>query len=553
MPAPNTLILRFRDLVTSTGDTLARHREIVAKPPGQVWWGWWHKDGERAPYREFKQLAVVARSPAGLDILLFDSGRKTLHKAHCTEIKWETDEAIEAPDPALTPSYYRRQRYRAWFRFDRIEDYDTSDAPTKGDPVAIERALRAWSYRRVDGFFDVRPSRFDAFYDKRVHSLEELRQQDRSIWFLQPFEEAHRIHEVSLLDARTLKPENYPATYEQIEEDSLLWLSDTHWSVDHHHAFADPADRSRPGERSLDVALQRELAGPVHTQFSRGGPPLAWGGILHTGDVTWRAAAGEFEQGYSALGQLLDGRSSYRLAMCPGNHDLAFSTDPADKDTPIRHTGPRARAGWVDFYKSLFYIPPTNTLASGRRFLMGNTVPVEIACLNSCHLQQHKDLFQGHGWIGDDQLEEVELGMGWRDRPARAFRMVMLHHHVVPVTHRELPRAGASYSVVLDAVALLRWCVKFGVRLILHGHMHQPHVTRLSMRNEAGAWHTITIASMGSSGVEQGHLGEVGKNTFGLLRFADDAAELTWHTVHRTNPSEELTTLAVRVPYRGEP
>ena len=80
--------------------------------------------------------------------------------------------------------------------------------------------------------------------------------------------------------------------------------------------------------------------------------------------------------------------------------------------------------------------------------------------------------------------------------------------------------------------------------------MHQPHVTRLSLRNEEGAWHTITIAAMGSTGVEPNHLGEVAKNTFGLLRFHDTAVDITFHTLHRTNPSEELKALAVSVPYR---
>jgi 3',5'-cyclic AMP phosphodiesterase CpdA len=290
----------------------------------------------------------------------------------------------------------------------------------------------------------------------------------------------------------------------------------------------------------LDVAIERELG-------------QRFGGILVTGDVTWRADPREFDLAIAELVRLNQSRSPYRIAVVPGNHDLAFSPNPAEKDTPVTVTDASARAAWErGFYEKLFYIAPPEHLASGRRFLVGNAVPVEVACLNSSHLQQHKEAFQGHGFIGDDQLEAVERGMGWADRPPRdlPFRVVMLHHHVVPVTHREIPRLHGNYSVVLDAVALLRWCVRHGVRLVLHGHMHQPHVTRLSLRRDDGRWHTLTIAAMGSSGVESSHLGEVAKNTVGTLRFGDDAVDLRFWTIHRTNPTEELERLAVRVPYR---
>ncbi len=528
-----SLILRFRDLVTSPGDTLALHRHILGGTRRQprVWWGWWNKAGERAPAELFQHLQGVAHK-SGLDVFLFDSGRSRLHRARCTDIQWKAAPFV-SPKRVATPAYYRDQQYLAWFELASIADEEVDAAE-----------LGRWSYHRVDAFFEDRPSRFDAFYDKQVSSAEELRQQDRSIWFVRPFRAEDRTNVVSLLDARTLKPSNFPTIYEQLEEDTLLWMSDTHFSVDDHHAFPRPDGQvERPGERPLELALEREVG-------SR-----KVGGFLISGDVSWRAEPEEFAQAREMIWRLLGRRSPYRVALCPGNHDIAFSRDPAKKDAPIKNAAPEARKAWEEeLWAKLFYLPPPPCLASGRRFLVGNAVPVEIACLNSSHLQQHPKLFQGHGWLGDDQLELVEREMGWAERPPRAvpFRVVMLHHHVVPVTHRELPRANASYSVVLDAVALLRWCVRHGVRLILHGHMHQPHVTRLSMRDEAGEWHTITIAAMGSTGVEPNHVGEVAKNTFGLLRFGDEAVDITFHTVHRTNPSEELKNLAVRVSYREE-
>ncbi|MDP2314218.1 MAG: metallophosphoesterase [Pseudomonadota bacterium] len=530
-----SLILRFRDLVTSPGDTLRQHTELLGPRKPRVWWGWWNKAGERAPAEVFQHLQSVAQK-SGLDLLLFDSGRSRVHRARCTDVHWKATPGPSPKKPS-TPSYYREQQYLAWFE---LESIDLAELHPE--------TLHAWTYHKINAFFEKAPSRFDAFYDKQVASPEELRQQDRSIWFVRPFKVEDRTNVVSLLDARTLRPSNFPKTFEQMEEDTLLWLSDTHFSVDGHHNFPQPPGPQdppveRPGERPIEHAIQRELGA------------TKVGGLLLTGDISWRADPAEFVQARNMIWRLLGLRSSYRVALVPGNHDLAFSKDPAKKDAPIKFVGAESKRAYEEeLYAKLFYLPPPPCLASGRRFLVGNAVPVEVACLNSSNLQQHKKAFQGHGFVGDDQLELVEKEMGWTSVPTRAlpFRIVMLHHHVVPVTHRELPQANASYSVVLDAVALLRWCVKHRVGLILHGHMHQPHVTKLSLRNEEGAWHTITIAAMGSSGVVANHLGEVAKNTFGLLRFGDDALDLTFHTLHRTNPTEELKALAVSVPYRQE-
>jgi hypothetical protein len=53
-----------------------------------------------------------------------------------------------------------------------------------------------------------------------------------------------------------------------------------------------------------------------------------------------------------------------------------------------------------DFYENLFYMKPNEYISPGRRFLLGKAVPVEIVCLNSSYLTQHKDLFQGAWFPG---------------------------------------------------------------------------------------------------------------------------------------------------------
>ena len=114
---------------------------------------------------------------------------------------------------------------------------------------------------------------------------------------------------------------------------------------------------------------------------------------------------------------------------------------------------------------------------------------VDIVALNSSLLQQHPNfqvdesgnvtspLFQGQGFLGADQLDVAAREFRWDTSafsPLRALRVVVLHHHIVPVTEAEVAVAGGNYSMVLDAERLTRWLVRHRVNLVLHGHQHQP-------------------------------------------------------------------------------
>jgi hypothetical protein len=80
--------------------------------------------------------------------------------------------------------------------------------------------------------------------------------------------------------------------------------------------------------------------------------------------------------------------------------------------------------------------------------------------------------------------------------------------------------------------------------LVLHGHMHQPGIARvtrpLEVNNPSAGAHSFTVVAMGSTGVAQAHLGETPQNTFGVLDFVDGVPTVAVHTVHHTNPTSML-------------
>jgi hypothetical protein len=440
MAAFSSIILRFRDLSNPAGTTtVAEHQKIITAQK-YAWWGWWHKQGETVPETAFRAiLAEIAKSKR-YPIYLFDSGKGTLQRAFLVDIKWDnTLIPIPTPERPCTPDYYGDAHYLAWFKLDEIQPADLSDAE-----------LRNWSYVRVDEFFETRKSVFDAFYDKRLASFMELRNQDRTIWFIRPTTSTDAVHEIHVYDRSKTTPSNFPEEIIQLHTPNLLWVSDPHFSTDN-HAF--PKD---PGQSKLNLseAIRRDL-GNCGIQTV--------GGLVISGDLTWRSGQDEFDWATKFIEDIKSWAkiTASQILVCPGNHDLTFSKEPWTKGTPATETGEPSRAEYTAFYERLYEVKPTPELACGRRFWIPDGDIVDITSLNSSVLQQIDGAFQGQGFLGIPQLESAANSMKWsRDHSrAKGFRICMLHHHVVPILHREHPNIGTAASVVYDAGAFMRWLV----------------------------------------------------------------------------------------------
>lgn len=492
------VVLRFRDLATGEGETIRLHHEICCKHDA-VWWAWWKKSGETVPGDTFRRL--IDKLP-NVRFFLFDSGQHLLYPAECSKIEWSADhKPVASPEKSLTPTYYCDQKYVAWFRLTRI------DEPVEN----AERTLQEHTYLEVSELFESKKSQYDIFYGKQVRSLAELKQQDRTVWFLRGFLESDRTNDVMLLQAKQVEPAHFPEEYASSQSTHLLWVSDLHFSSAH-HAFP---KATTPNTSPLALAIEHTAKAHQVEDFA---------GVLVSGDLTWKATEDEFGMFRGFLGQMLRSPSSldtYRLAICPGNHDLAFTATPQNKAAAISDeiNPDAARAEYARLYRDLFYLAPNEYLAMGRRYLLGKHFPLEVACLNSSLLEQKKDWFQGQGFVGQQQLDAVAEGMGWKtsspNTAPRAFRVVMMHHHLVPVSYASEPWGGVQYSVVLDAGRLRRWLEEHQVDLLLHGHMHEDFVTELT-RPDQSQQGPLRVVGLGSTGVTAGHRGQQ-PNVFGVL------------------------------------
>lgn len=544
MPPPEikTLILRFRDLSTSRGDTIARHQSIADGPAGSVWWGWWNKEGETIPDAAFRAVAVAAAEPEGLELLLFDSDRQLVYQARCVEIFWDRLLEPVSPEknPDLVPGYYKERRCLAWFRF----------ASILSEPLP-ESTLQTYSYVEVPDFFTSGESGYKPFDGKRIASARELKQQNRTIWFVRDVRPGDLTHEIKLFDSHQVEPGDFPKEHIVSSSTDLLWVSDLHFSEDGHHAFAleSHPTRGRSAWESIRGKIEDDL----------GLKTVA--GVIASGDFAWKAAPAEFDQArrsfFDAVRDWNKELKNYNFLVCPGNHDIRFSDDPADKTKSVDVAPEEARAAYEAFYQALYFKKPNEFLSCGRKFLLGGAIPVEIACLNSSLLVQKEGLFQGQGFVGEEQMKNAAHELGWaanREGP-RALRIVVLHHHLLPVSYSETPYEGWQYSLTLDAEALMRWLLKHEVDLVLHGHQHQPFYSQIvrpiDLEGEDQTLREITVVGMGSTGVAQGHLGESRHNMFALLHFDAGKVQLRFFSIDSKNPSQKFFERSVDLSARS--
>jgi Icc protein len=183
--------------------------------------------------------------------------------------------------------------------------------------------------------------------------------------------------------------------------------------------------------------------------------------VVLTGDSTddgegWELVDAAFSR-WSARG---------RLFVIPGNHDL-YRFPIASSARP-RPTQDSKRARWRDFAHRIgLELEPCG---AWKRFL--GEADAVIVGLDSCGRRQ-RAFFRQNGAIGPAQLEWLR-GLGktneWR---AARHRLVLFHHHVVPLPHGVGRRAPTEIGMRLDdAVAFAEALNEVGATLVMHGHRH---------------------------------------------------------------------------------
>ncbi len=165
-----TIILRFRDLVTENGGTIAEHRKLLDRHK-EVWWGWGMKQYETVPYAILSELGERIAAGDTPTIFLYDTGQTQLYRATLKDIRVAPlNDVIATPEPTKMPFYYQHGRYPAWYLLTSIEPQPWAECEFYYDafPTKPERGGELLGLLK-----------------RRVDSLDQLRHIDVTLWAIQ--------------------------------------------------------------------------------------------------------------------------------------------------------------------------------------------------------------------------------------------------------------------------------------------------------------------------------------------------------------------------------
>jgi 3',5'-cyclic-AMP phosphodiesterase len=210
--------------------------------------------------------------------------------------------------------------------------------------------------------------------------------------------------------------------------------------------------------------------------------------VVITGDITDDGAGWELVE--AAFARWKD---KGRLFAIPGNHDLYLF--PIRGSGRPRPTAESKRAAWRAFAARI----GLDVHESGAWWKVVPEADAVFVGLDSCARPQRR-FFRHNGAIGPGQLAFLrEIGKDPAFQAAR-HRLVLLHHHVVPLPHGVGRRAPSEIGMRLDdARSAAEVFDEVGISAVLHGHRHVSE-----QRQPAGSNFTILASPSLTLGCRSG-------------------------------------------------
>jgi 3',5'-cyclic AMP phosphodiesterase CpdA len=183
--------------------------------------------------------------------------------------------------------------------------------------------------------------------------------------------------------------------------------------------------------------------------------------VIVTGDCT------DDGEGWELVGAAFGKwRDRKRLLVVPGNHDLFLF--PIASSARPRPTHDTKRGRWREFAATAgLDLAPCGAWAR-----VIEAAEAVVVGLDSCARKQ-RAFFRQNGAIGSEQLEWLRSFAKTTDWTAARHRVVLFHHHVVPLPHGVGKRAPTEIGMRLDdGKAFAETLAEIGATLVMHGHRH---------------------------------------------------------------------------------
>jgi predicted phosphodiesterase len=260
---------------------------------------------------------------------------------------------------------------------------------------------------------------------------------------------------------------------------NLLHLSDLHFGPQCHFQDADPV---RAAELLFSDLSNSFVECDIWPRFEA---------IILTGDYTWQTGEDGFQVAERFIPLLVSRgwTNEHRLFLVPGNHDIVWR-DGDQLFAPREAVRSRYRALAVKIYRELNEDALADRIQASKTLTLASYNPktnLLVLGLNSCRIlcSENRDL----GYVGYDQFYGALRQLNEQNEdPSGCLRVAAMHHHVIPVKNYKLSELpGETFSVVVDAPAVLDALQDHGFSLLLHGHGHVPSLRVLDSCLIAGA------------------------------------------------------------------
>jgi len=237
---------------------------------------------------------------------------------------------------------------------------------------------------------------------------------------------------------------------------TYVHLSDLHFG--HDHAY--PQERSIDGRPTLLDAISKDLE-------SAGVKPDR---VLISGDLVSTGARDEYSvfRGFLDVLTRTNDLKPEHVLIVPGNHDVYWGKAPDSV----------SRGEYEAFVSTYFRVPVGD--AEPARMLDDD---IAIIGLDTTKLQRQST--SGIGLIGPDQLREAEKLLD-TDLRSASTRILVLHHHLLPVAWLESEAIDGKPSLTLDGPSVLSWAQEHGFAMVMHGHQHQSFLATFHLAARPG-------------------------------------------------------------------
>lgn len=245
----------------------------------------------------------------------------------------------------------------------------------------------------------------------------------------------------------------------------ILHLTDLHFGKE--HAFAKD---DGPLSRTLLRAIENDVKG-------KDAPDL----LVVSGDIASTGSADEFIE----AGIFLDALCSMlrldrnQVLLVPGNHDALWGR--GDGVSRAEYFSFVAR-----FKKAYLTDIERPQLLQGKGVVVLGLDSTRVASASA----------GGIGLVGLDQLRDAEQVLSAVTEPAK--RILVIHHHLLPVSWVEDEPPGMAVSHTVDARSILAWAQRNNFGCVLHGHQHQGMCATYHLTDEPG--HPMLVCAGPSAG-----------------------------------------------------